>query len=398
MRVKDHYNVLAVYSLRYKAGREHFVGVLDEIADKNWILSTIMPERFISAKELVNEFGEPYDGFILSMPGTDEVMTRIAQSNKPTVLVNITDRRLAARCDSVASVWLDNADIGRCAARHLIERGEYKSVGYAHGTKRNFYSTERMTAFRQVMKQGGYEISVFPDDDEFSDYLVRLRRWLKELPKPAAIMAVADMSAAKIINICKEEGFDVPSQVSLIGSDNDVSQHAKCGMSISSVCTNMRMMGRQAVKELDFLFRHPKWNGRPHEVLIPAKGVFVGESTARSVSATRLVKLAFDFIFENRRRDITPAEVAAHLGCSRSLAELRFSQIKGTTIRKAIENARLDEVQIQLRSGESVNEIVKSMQFTSANQLYRIYKRHFGHTIRQERRGSQVWKPQRNLG
>ena len=90
MRVKDHYNVLAVYSLRYKAGREHFVGVLDEIADKNWILSTIMPERFISAKELVNEFGEPYDGFILSMPGTDEVMTRIAQSNKPTVLVNIT--------------------------------------------------------------------------------------------------------------------------------------------------------------------------------------------------------------------------------------------------------------------------------------------------------------------
>ena len=255
-----------------------------------------------------------------------------------------------------------------------------------------------MTAFRQVMKQGGYEISVFPDDDEFSDYLVRLRRWLKELPKPAAIMAVADMSAAKIINICKEEGFDVPSQVSVIGSDNDVSQHAKCGMSISSVCTNMRMMGRQAVKELDFLFRHPKWNGRPHEVLIPAKGVFVGESTARSVSATRLVKLAFDFIFENRRRDITPAEVAAHLGCSRSLAELRFSQIKGTTIRKAIENARLDEVQIQLRSGESVNEIVKSMQFTSANQLYRIYKRHFGHTIRQERRGSQVWKPQRNLG
>ena len=34
-----------------------------------------------------------------------------------------------------------------------------------------------------------------------------------------------------------------------------------------------------------------------------------------------------------------------------------------------------------VRHGESVNGIVKAMHFTSANQLYRIYKRHFGHTI-----------------
>ena len=118
-------------------------------------------------------------------------------------------------------------------------------------------------------------------------------------------------------------------------------------------------------------------------VLIPAKGVFVGKSTARSVSATRLVEIGLDFISANRDRDLSPAEVAAHLGCSRSLAELRFSQVKGSTIRKAIEDMRLDEVQRRIRNGEIVSEIVKSMHFTSANQLYRIYKRHFGHTIRQ---------------
>ena len=170
MKIKERYNVLAVYSLLYRAGREHFTGILDEIGDKNWHLSTISPERFISDTELMNEHGEPYDGFILSMPGTDAVMARIAQSNIPTVLVNITDRRLAARCDAVASVWLDNADVGRCAAQHLLDRGEYKSIGYVHGTKRTFYSEERMVAFRQTMKRNGYETAVFPDDNDFTDY------------------------------------------------------------------------------------------------------------------------------------------------------------------------------------------------------------------------------------
>ena len=143
------------------------------------------------------------------------------------------------------------------------------------------------------------------------------------------------------------------------------------------------MMGRQAVRELDFLFRHPKWKGRPHEILIPANDVFAGESTARSVSATRLVNIALDFISANCTKDLSPNDVIAHLGCSRRLAELRLSQISGTTIHKAINAARLNEVQRRIRLGESVGSVVKAMHFASAKQLYQMYKRHFGHTTRQ---------------
>ena len=380
---KDHYHVLAVYSLEHKSGREHFSGILDEMSGKNWRLSTVRPGRFFSCKELVNEYGEPYDGFILSMPGTDDAMERIASSNTPTVLVNITDRRLSARRGNFAAIWNDNADIGRRAALHLLERGEYKSAGYVHWHSQRFYSDERMTAFRQTMKRGGYDTTVFPGHNMPETRSDDLRRWLKELPKPAAIMAAADIRAAEIINICREEGIAVPSQVAVIGSDCDVSQHAKCGMTISSVSVNSRLLGQQAVRELEFLFRHPKWKGRPHEIVIPAGEVFVGETTARSVSAAHLVRMAHDYINENRARDISPADVVAHLGCSRSLAELRFAQIEGMTIRKAIENVRLNEAQRCLQNGDSVHDVVAKMYFTSANQFYRIYKRHFGHTTRE---------------
>ena len=143
------------------------------------------------------------------------------------------------------------------------------------------------------------------------------------------------------------------------------------------------MMGRKAVRELDFLINHPKAKGRMHEVLIPAKGVFVGESTACSVSAARLVNIALEFIAANCAIDISPEDVIAHLGCSRRLAELRFSQVAGTTIHKAISSARLNEARHRIRLGESVNGIVQALHFRSANQLYQMYKRHFGHTVRQ---------------
>lgn len=380
MKEKKHYHVLAVYSLEHKSGREHFSGLMDEMSRKNWRLSTVRPGRYFSCGELVNEYGETYDGLILSMPGTDDVMERIARSDIPTVLINIADRRISARHGNFAAIWSDNADIGRRAAFHLLERGEFKSAGYVHWYSQRFYSDERLNAFRQTMKRAGHETEVFPGAD-FGDGREYLRRWLRGLPKPAALMASTDMRAAEIINICREEGIAVPSQVAVIGADNDVSQHGKCGMSISSVTDNARLLGRQAVRELDFLFRHPKWEGRPHEVVIPAGEVFVGESTARSVSAAHLVKMAGDYIAENLGRNISPVDVVAHLGCSRSLAELRFSQMEGKTIRKAIEDVRLDEVRRRIGNGETVGSIVKSMQFTSANQLYRIYKRHFGCTM-----------------
>lgn len=384
MKRKDHYNVLAVCMLRDFAGREIFMGMLEEMSNrKNWHLDLAGPGRLFSERELANEDGEPFDGYILTMPGTDAVMKRLAVAKTPTVLVNITDRRLAARSEAVSSVWTDNEDIGRRAAKHLLDRGRYKSAGYVHELKPQFYSSERMMAFRAEMRRNGIKTSVFPEGDDFDDFQDRLREWVRKLPKPAVVMAVSDMRAADVVNACKAEGILVPSQVAVVGVDNDISQHGKCRMSISSVVLNMNIMGRQAVRELDFLFRHPKWHGRPHEILIPAKDVFAGESTARSVSATRLVNMAQEFIAANRAVKIAPADVARHLGCSRQLAELRFSQICGKTIRQMIEDARMDEANKRLKAGDTVREVVKAMHFTSANQFYRIYKRHFGHTIRQ---------------
>ena len=373
---KDSYNVMAVYSLTPWSGRDLFAGTLEEISNKkNWRLHTTRPGRFFSRRELLDENGDGFDGFIISMPGTDSVMEEIAKSNIPTVLVNITDRRLAARTKAVSTVWLDNADVGRQAAKHLLEQGAYKSAGFVHDDGIPFYSTERMAAFRHLMKKNHLETSVFPDNGD-------LRAWVRELPKPAAVMAASDMRAADLIIACREAGIPVPEQIAVIGVDNDASQHKRCGMSISSVVVGLREMGAAAVRELDFLFRHPNFGGRLRETLVPASRIFTGESSMRSAASYRVAEEALELIEKSKIRSISPTEIASQLGCSRQFADRCLSAICGKTLSKAIEDARMNEARRRLQDGCSVGAIVKSMEFTSANQFYRIYKRHFGHTTK----------------
>ena len=387
MNDADYPNVLGVFTLKRKAGRDHLAGVLEEMSVTNrWHLDVIRSGRSFTEQSLVGDDGRPYDGIILSEPGTDRAMERIAASRTPTVLVNIADPRISARGRGVATVWLDNGNVGRMAARHLLSYGAFKSAGYVHELRSDFYklesafySEERLWAFRETMAVTGIGTSAFPEDNDFRDFSEKLRKWVRGLPKPTAIMAVSDRRAADVINACRAEGIHVPEQVAVVGVDNDVARHEECGMSISSVVVDFNLMGRTAVRELDFLLRHPKWKGRVREVIIPAKEVFCGESTARSPAAARLAKAALGFISANRLRNISPEDVAAHLGCSRRLAELRLSEVCGKTLHQAIEEARMEEVRRRLREGETVRDIVRDMRFTSAKQLYRIYSRHFGH-------------------
>lgn len=396
MKKKNVLKVLAVYTLKYKAGRDHFTGILEGISNKqNWQLHTVRPGCFFTKRELSDESGEPFDGIILSMPGSEDVMEEIARSDIPVVLVNIADQKLSARNKAISTVWLDNADVGQRAADHFLSRGIFKSAGYVHELGVPFYSTERMNSFRSGMKEAGVNTHIFPDYDEAyraltdkASYFSHLRIWLSTLQKPAAVMACNDRRAADVINACRAEGISVPDQISVIGVDNDVLQHKRCGMSISSVVIAFKTLGTTAIREMEFLFDHPNFRGRRREAIIPAEGIFTGESTMQSKSTALIAENAMRLICENMDNRISPGEISNRLGYSRRFVDKCLSAIHGKPLHKAIEDIRLDEAKRRLQNGDTVNDIVKSMHFTSANQFYRIFKRHFGEGHRKLRQCS----------
>lgn len=374
--------ILAVFSLKDKAGRDMFSGLLQAMSDRfDWELHMTEPDGGFTGQHVA---GHRYDGFIVTMPGTRQAMQALTRSKTPTVLVDIADPGIARRTDAISFIWTDNADIGRRGAEHLLSRSpRLSSYGFVHEIENRFYSREREMAFRHRMKEAGVNSDTFQAFGAAGEaFRAGLRDWLKALPKPAGIMTVSDMRAEDVINICLSERIDVPNQVSVVGVDDDLSISARSPRTISSVLPDFFELGRQSVLELDFLFRHPNRTGRPHELVIPAKTVVLRQSSATAHLNITLVEDALAFIRAKASSMLRADDVARHLGRSRQLVEREFKEITGQSVRQAIETERL-KLANQLRKRErlSVQEIAARLHFTSANQLSRIYRRHFGQTF-----------------
>lgn len=359
-----------------------FTGLLQAMSDRfDWELHMVEPDAAFTGQHVL---GKRYDGFIVSMPGTDDAMNALARSKTPTVLIDITDPTVAKRCDAVSFVWTDNADIGRRGAEHLLSRGvQLESYGFVHEIKSHFYSREREIAFRhRIREAGAASTSYQAAEPTAKTFQTGLRDWLKALPKPAGIMATSDMRAEDVINVCRNEGIGVPNQVAVVGVDDDLAISSRSSCTISSVLPDFFELGRKSVLELDFLFRHSGRKSRPHEIVIPAKTVILRQSSASAHLNVTLVEHAKAFIRSRASVALRANDVARHLGRSRQLVEREFKEITGLSIRQAIETERL-KLANQLRKRErlSVQEIAARLHFTSANQLSRIYRRHFGQTF-----------------
>lgn len=374
--------ILAVFSLKDKAGRDMFTGLLQAMSDRfDWELHMVEPGATFARKHVL---GQHYDGFIVSMPGTDDAMKALARTKTPTVLIDIADPAVARRCDAVSFVWTDNTDIGRRGAEHLLSRGaQLASYGFVHEIERHFYSQEREIAFRHRIKEAGAASTSYQAPEPTArTFQAGLRDWLRALPKPAGIMAASDMRAEDVINVCRDEGIGVPNQVAVVGVDDDLAISARSTCTISSVLPDFFELGRQSVLELDFLFRHSRRQSHLRETVIPAKTVVRRQSSSFTHRNVTLVENAQAFIKEKAATSLRADDVARHLGRPRALVEREFREMAGMSIRQAIEAERL-KLASQLRKRErlSIQDIATRLHFTSANQLSRIYKRHFGQTF-----------------
>ena len=375
-------NCLAVFPLQW-SGLDYFAGVIRlfaELKGSNFRLRHCEPEDFTPDHVRSGRF----DGFIVSVPGDGRAMKALAASEKPTVLVNISDRTLSARTRNIASVWVDNFDIGRIGAAHLHGRGEFKSYAFVYFRQHpdwEFYARERETAFRSELNKSGIRALSFPTDGDFSDKA--LARWLEGLPKPAALLAENDKTSVRILACCKKLRLSVPGDIALLGVDDVPALTTGEDRSLSSIRPDFGAIGYRAAEELVRLLRG-KTTRRHLEIVIPVTEISLRDSTRGAPSASRLVADAQRFIESNAERPLSPKEIAAQLGRSRRLVDLRFRQSLGKTLSEAIEDARMSRVVGELADpGASVVQIARKLNFKSANQLSRIFKRHYGKTIRE---------------
>lgn len=355
-------------------GRKQLAGILRYVnAGRPWSVRIIMDPKDFTAATVREAESRGIDGFIAF--AEDEASKALAATTIPTVLLSGATPELAARKKKLIIFVNDNEEIGRKAAEHFLSLGQFASFAFVPDERGRDWSLARERSFCRCLKEAGRDCSVYRQGEG------ELSSWLAGLPRPVAVMTPCDFLARDVIDACRKAKLSVPTQVAVLGVDND---DLICEMSqptISSICIDQEKIGHLAARALDRLMSSRK--ALPTEIVSMDSGNVVERESTRHVSpGTQLVRRIGQFIESHYKESIGLDDIAVHLGVSRRLAELRFSESTGGTIRSALEARRLEEVKRQLvRTKLPIGKITSLCGFKNDLWVKYVFKKRFGLTM-----------------
>jgi LacI family transcriptional regulator len=283
---------------------------------------------------------------------------------------------------TIPNITADYLGTGRMAARFFIERG-FRNFGF-FGMNDVCWSDERCEGFRREVEAAGFGDSFYSYRMQEIDMVWyyqrnRLREWLRSIPKPIAIMACDDNQGTNLIEACHGIGIKIPSEVSVMGVDNDETLCSLGSTTLSSIQIDIEEGGRQTAALVERLVADPK---APAEdvVLRPVK--IVGRmSTAAFATDDQQILKALLFIHKNALKKISVSDVMAEAALSRRLLERRFKNVTGKTLYEYITDQKLRYFAEQLtETDEQVINIALSMGENDTKSISRRFKQLYGCT------------------
>ena len=391
--------VVVALPLAYSEGQAEYNGIMRHLRDTGaeWDLRIVR-----------HSFGASiFDGFAVSgvagvICGTDErqsltnpvqvfpeeMFAFCARRRIPLVCIDCPcAKRPLPRSARRAFIAIDDEAIGRAAANFFAANGDYAAFGFVGARHGLAWSRDRGAFFaKELRRLGRRGVRIFHGG---RDWERALAMWLRGLPRPAAVFAANDLCADGVLKAAAGEGIDVPDDLAVLGVDDDPLFCLHTRPSLSSLHPDFEAEGRAAAAALDGLMA-----GRPVAPMTVVGGkIAVTErtSTAPSSDAGKLVRRADAIIAAKACGGLDADMLAASLGISRRLLDMRFRQINGTTVREAIEGVRLAKVRRLLAESRlTPRQIAKACGYSGEVYLAHVFKRRFGLTMGRFRRDSRI--------
>ena len=276
----------------------------------------------------------------------------------------------------------DSSAMGHLAAGELMRLGN-RSYGYvAHPWDFNWVRL-RCIAFRKALG-GRAAVHAFRPrslrmDDR--DMVGEFKKFISRLEKPCGIFAANDEIAALTISVACELGFSVPEDVAVVGVDDNPA-YVECGQaSITSVVPDWEGIGWASGECL--LRRLDGDDTKAVRRVVAPKGIVRRASTRRLMRiGNTLARKAMEYIRDNACSGITSSDVIAHIGCSQSLANLRFREATGKSILQAIHDERFAKAQDLVSTGQTdISQVASLCGYRSTSFFRKEYKKRTGHTF-----------------
>ena len=278
----------------------------------------------------------------------------------------------------------DYDEDGKLAAKGLLdsEIDHYAFVGFRKPTS---WSVRRGSAFELAIRLSGKRFHSFIGNGSEEDRATRLERWLLKLPKPIGIFAANDRTAQEVQVICRHNEIRIPQDVTLLGIDNIPSICEATEPYISSISSDFEMAGWMCADLLLERIANPRLRKavRKYKPL----GVIRRASTVRPHGYNAQVLRAVAVIRSRACEGLMVDDIAAEMGCSRRMAEIKFSQATGQTIKSAITDVRLERAKLLLKGRElSLDDVAAECGYASVTALRIAFGKKFGKPLTSERK------------
>lgn len=372
--------ILVAINIGGASGRDTLSGFFKYVNDgKKWRLKLLDGTKGIR-DALTREIPAQYDGIATDYPDDHETLRLLKGCGIPVVFTHF-ESASRETFPAASFVRLDDDGLGAAAAWHFLKMGSFGSFVFAAGSSsREDWSTHRERGFRSILSRHGVACHTLtiPQGANTTETAAFAKR-LQQLDSPTALFADWDNTAFRALEICIENGIEVPNRVSIIGTDNDEVLCRGTTPTLSSILPDHMKLGFSSAKELDRLMKG--YSPRKITIRSSIREIITRDSTRLPLPAEHLIRKAKRFIEANDTKNILPADVVKHLQVSRSLADLRFRELTGKSIGQMISAARINAVMHKLRSSSStVTEVAQLCGFSSIQALVRYFKRETGIT------------------
>ncbi len=263
--------------------------------------------------------------------------------------------------------------IGRKGAEHLIERG---FTNFAFCVRRQLrWSEQRLEGFTEAVRERGHSPSVYefkrtPDTGGPHAWMRQqqaLVDWIKELPKPVAVMTSGDLMGQQFLEACMRTGIRVPEEVAVVGADDDKTICSVCSPPLSSVIINDHQRGYEAAALLD---RMMAGEAPPKEpILIEPSGIACRASTDILAIQDEAVVTVLRYIRQNACLGINVGDASKKVPVSRRVLERRFSRLVGRSMHQEITRMRLNHA-VELLTGTQLELKVIAHKAGFGSQAY----------------------------
>jgi LacI family transcriptional regulator len=302
-------------------------------------------------------------------------------AQKPTVDFSFRRPQL-----NFTRVLEDTTAAARLVADHFRSRG-FRNFAF-YSDSENWIYNERGNAFLKAAGDAGragewlgwHKSSAHRVDRKAWK---RKREWLaaelKRLAKPVGIFAASDGLALELLEICEAAGIAVPDEVAIVGAGNSLLAVDAMHTPISSVDTNLELLGYRGAQELDRLMRRKAVPAAPIRVA-PARLIVRKSSDLVAVNHPGVAR-GMRYLWDHYHEPIGVADLAQAAAMSRRGFDQAFVENLGRSPGAELQHIRVEFAKRLLtESTEKIEVIAEKCGYQSLNTFWVAFRKATGTT------------------